>query len=377
MKILFYLRIVLMGGAERYLLTLLPELKKRNIEVGFFCTEQANNKQIIAHFSKELQKFNIPVYVCKASSPLSLIAARSLHNTIKKEGYNILSAHLIHAEIISALSKMLFRSNCKLVVTKHGYLQQFMDINGLDASKINKLSLSYQVEKFLQLFVTSNFAVSQGLANFFILAGFCKSDKMKVIYHGLNEDFCKNADAPIRYSSNQLLISGRLRKLKGHHFLLEAMKIIHSQIPDVKLIILGDGEEMNNLVEMTAFYGLNDAVVFVGYADEVGNYILGSDVLVAPSMAEAFGLVVLEAYSFGKPVIAFNVTAFNENIIDNETGCLATPYDTTSLADKIIYLLHNKNLATQFGIQGKGLLKDKFSLDNSITNTINFFKNVY
>ena len=374
MKILFYLRIVVMGGAERYLLTLLPELKKRNIEVGFFCTEQANNKEIIAYFNNELSKFNIPVYVCKASSPLSLKAAKSLYKTIARERYTILSAHLIHAEIISAIFKLIFRSDCKLAITKHGYLQRFMDINGLDASKINKFSLSYQVEKFLQHFVSKNFAVSKGLANFFVSAGFCKSNKMKVIYHGLNEDFCAKGDAPIRFSNNQLLISGRLRKLKGHHFLLDAMQIIYKAIPDIKLVILGNGEERENLLKMTAEYGLNDAVIFAGYADSVLNYISGSDILVAPSMAEAFGLVVLEAYSCAKPVVAFNVTAFNENIIDNETGCLATPYDINELAQKIIYLLNNKNIATKFGLQGKILLKQQFSLDISVCNTINFFK---
>ena len=363
-----------MGGAERYLLSLLPELKKRNIEVGFFCTEQINNKEIIAYFIKELSKFAIPVYVCKATSPLSISAAQTLHQTIKREGYTILSAHLIHAEIISAITKLIFRSNCKLAVTKHGYLQRFMDINGLDASKINKLSLSYQVEKFIQHFVTKNFAVSKGLANFFISAGFCKSNKMKVIYHGLNEDFCSNANTSIRYSNNQLLISGRLRKLKGHHFLLNAMQIIVKAIPDIKLVILGNGEEMENLLKITAAYGLNDAVIFAGYADSVLNYISGSDILVAPSTAEAFGLVVLEAYSCAKPVVAFNVTAFNENIIDNETGCLATPYNTNELAQKIIYLLRNKNVAIKFGLQGKILLKQQFSMDTSVLNTINFFK---
>ena len=362
-----------MGGAERYLLTLLPELKKRNIEVGFFCTLQNNNKEIINYFQTHFSQYDIPVYVCKASSILSLKAAKSLKQIIKKEQYSILSAHLIHAEIISALSKMLFKTPCKLVTTKHGYLQKFMDVHGLDHTKINRISLSYRVEKFLQNFVTSNFAVSQGVANFFIFSGICLPSKMEVIYHGMEMDQCKNTSVPVRASNNQVLVVARLRRFKGHHLLIEAVKLLSNEMVDFKLVILGKGEEMTNLVNMVNKYNLNEWVVFIGHSDDVYQYISGSDVIVAPSLVEPFGLVVLEAYSCAKPVVAFNVTAFNENVIDNETGSLATAYNTEELAQKIKYLLQNKDIATRYGLNGKKLLEDKFSLDQSISKTIAFF----
>ena len=366
-----------MGGAERYLLTLLPELKKQNIEVGFYCTRQHNNLEIIEYFENHFRQFNIPVHICDATSPLSIKAAKNLNQIINEHNYTILSAHLIHAEIICALSKMLFKSSCRLVTTKHGYLQKFMDIHGLNHKKLNKFSLSYQVERSIQFFVTKNFAVSKGLADFFTLSGMCKPSKMEVIYHGMEIGNNQDSVAVARYSENQILVLGRLRKFKGHHFLIEALKIVAVEIPNFKLVIVGKGEEMENLQNMIENYKLGEWVVFAGYSDNVYEHINSCDVVIAPSIAEPFGLVVLEAYSCGKPVVAFNVTAFNENVIDNETGCLASPFNTTALAEKIIYLLHNKKLATQFGLQGKNLLKSKFSLHNSVTNTISFFKNVY
>ncbi|MDN3658339.1 glycosyltransferase family 4 protein [Ferruginibacter paludis] len=374
MKILFYLRVVVMGGAERYLLTLLPELKKRNIEVGFFCTLQDNNQEIINRFAEYYKQYDIPVYICKASSPVSLKAASSLAKVIKKGNYSILSAHLIHAEIISSLSKIFFHTHCKLVVTKHGYLQKFMDVHGLDYTKVNRLSVSYQVEKFLQYFVADNFSVSVGLANFYIKSGICQSSKMSVIHHGLEPDFSIRSDLKLRHSGNQLLIIGRLRRLKGHHLLIKAVKLLNTEITDIKLIILGQGEEMPVLVKMVNEYNLNSTVIFAGYSDNVSDYIKCSDIVVAPSTAEAFGLMVLEAYSCAKPVVAFNVTAFDENIIDNETGCLVVPYSIEELAAKIKYLLQNKGIATQFGLNGARLLKNKFSLSEAIAKTIVFFE---
>lgn len=376
MKILFYLRIVVMGGAERYLLTLLPEFKKRGIEVGFFCTRQSNNAEIIDYFTEHFKQYEIPIYTVEAPSSLSLKAAKKLSQVIKDEGYTILSTHLIHAEIISVLSKMVYKTSCKLIVTKHGYLQKFMDKHGFDYTKINKLGLTYQVSKFLQRYITNNFAVSKGLADFYVLSGICQPQKIAVIYHGLPINFCNDSPAPIRYSDSQILIIGRLRRLKGHHLLIEAVKLIYKEIPSLKLIILGEGEEKEALVKLVKDYGLQDYIIFVGYNDNVCNYIHGSDIVVAPSMAEAFGLIVLEAYSCSKPVIAFNVTAFNENIDDNETGCLVKPYDVNELAQKIKYLVQNKNIAISLGIKGKKLLNDKFSLGKSISATIDFFRNV-
>jgi hypothetical protein len=108
MKILFYLRIAVMGGAEKYLLTLIPALKQRNIDVGFFCTLQDNNHEIVEHFSRHFCEADIPLHVCKAKSALSLKAGRHLARVVRDEQYTVVSAHLIHAEIIGVLSKLFF-----------------------------------------------------------------------------------------------------------------------------------------------------------------------------------------------------------------------------------------------------------------------------
>ncbi len=374
MKILFYLRLVVMGGAEKYLLTLIPALKQRNIDVGFFCTLQDNNHDIVNNFSRHFTEAGIPVYVCKAASPVSLKAARHLAQVVKREQYTVVSAHLIHAEIIGVLSKLFFNLPCKLVTTKHGYLQQFMDVHGLDHLKLKRWTLSYQVEKFLQYFVADNFAVSQGLGKFYVQSGICQAHKIKVIYHGMDATEGQNLTAPIRYSNNQLLIVARLRKFKGHQYIIEAVKLLSKEIPDLKLVILGKGEEMEALQKLVNTYALKEWIIFEGFTDNVYRYINGSDVMVTPSLAEPFGLTVLEAYSCAKPVVAFNVTAFNETIIDGETGSLAQPYDVEELAQKIKYLLQNKTIATQWGLQGKKLLETKFSFNEMVRNTEAFFR---
>ena len=85
----------------------------------------------------------------------------------------------------------------------------------------------------------------------------------------------------------------------------------------------------------------------------------------------------MEAYACSKPVIAFDVTAFNENIVDNETGCLVKPYSIEGLAARIKWLLQNKALAKQMGQNGYDLLHSKFTLAACVENTIRFFESVH
>ena len=200
---------------------------------------------------------------------------------------------------------------------------------------------------------------------------------MSVIYHGLETGYKQQPAAPVRYSNNQLLVIARLKKFKGHPFLIEAVQLLCSEIPDLKLVILGAGEEMAHLVHRVNELQLNQWIVFVGYTDDVYPYINGSDIIVAPSIAEPFGLIVLEAYQCSKPVIAFDVTAFNETIIDNETGYLIGPYDTETLAQKIKYLLKNKSIAQNLGDNGFKLLQDKFSLGSSVEQSVQFFNAIH
>ena len=160
MKILFENSIN--GWRRKIFIDVVARTKKKKYWGWFFCTRQHNNHEIIDYFTTHFKQFDIPVYICTASSSISLKAAHSFYRIIKNEKYTLLSAHLIHAEIISVLSKILIKTNCHLVTTKHGYLQKFMDVHELNYKKLNKLSFSYLVEKFLQYFFVKTLRYLKG-----------------------------------------------------------------------------------------------------------------------------------------------------------------------------------------------------------------------
>lgn len=173
-KILFYQHIEVIGGSETYLLRLLPELKRKGIDVAFYCIQTKNNKEIVDLFSSKLSAENIPVIVCKTFSPFTIKNFKWLSKSIRKGEYDIVNIHLIHAEISTILTKISFGIKSKIIVTKHGYQQAYSARYGLDFSKINKLSFRYLIEKMIQSFVSGNIAVSNGMAKFYIGSGIAK-----------------------------------------------------------------------------------------------------------------------------------------------------------------------------------------------------------
>jgi len=251
----------------------------------------------------------------------SLKTARTLNKVIAEEQYTVLNAHLIHAEINSVLALVIHKTNCKLVFTKHGYMQRFFNKYGLDHSKLNRWQLEFQLQKFVQRFTNKNLFVSNGLANFYVRGGALSNQhRVHVIHHGLPRDFNVSTEAPKRFSAQQILIPGRLVPLKGHKMGIEAFSLAHAAFPECTLVILGDGPEMENLKQFAKSKGISSSIVFEGYAEKVNRYFNGSDLVLTPSIAEAFGLVVLESYACSIPVVAFAVPAFDENIVDGQPG---------------------------------------------------------
>ena len=101
----------------------------------------------------------------------------------------------------------------------------------------------------------------------------------------------------------RILFVGRFDPVKGVQYLLRAMKIVCEVLPDAKLILVGDGEERENLECLTDSLGIRDRVFFVGMIphEKIPDYLYQADIFVLPSLSEGFGIVILEAMACGLP----------------------------------------------------------------------------
>lgn len=171
-------------------------------------------------------------------------------------------------------------------------------------------------------------------------------------------------------------IVGRLTSLKGHEYFLKAMAKLVRQRPFIKIWIIGDApankqdykKELETLVHRL---GLKNYVEFLGQRSDIPQLLTQTDVLVMSSTEpESFGRVILEAQAAGVPVVATQVGGVVDIIEHRQNGLLVLPKDTDAMADAVLNLLKDTNLAQRLVDEAKKKIKEQFMLEHMASSTI-------
>jgi glycosyltransferase involved in cell wall biosynthesis len=145
----------------------------------------------------------------------------------------------------------------------------------------------------------------------------------------------------------------KLRKEKGVRYLLESVRKTADVFPETIFLIVGEGPLRVELESLTRQLKIENNVVFAGYCQNIPSVLSLFDIDVMPSLTEGSPLSLLEAMAMGKPIIATDVGGMREILKDGETGLLISPKDSEALAEKIVYLLKNKDKAKKLGMRAK------------------------
>lgn len=157
---------------------------------------------------------------------------------------------------------------------------------------------------------------------------------------------------------------GRLRCEKGVHILIEAFALIVTELPDVMLLIVGDGPDRVLLEEQTKKLNLTNNVIWLGQKKQQDVFQLYSvmDMVAMPSFFEGFGLTAAEAMAAGVPVVGSDVDGLSEVIIHQTTGLLVKVGDPTAMALGISNLLHKPKKLVEMGKASQAKAQSSFSL---------------
>lgn len=180
-----------------------------------------------------------------------------------------------------------------------------------------------------------------------------------------------------KYSINHNLISvGRLESEKGFSDLIDVVNLLKEQIPDIKLNLIGDGslkEELNNKIKNL---NLQDNIIMHGYLnhEEIEKIMLESSLYVMTSLTESFGLVLIEAMSYGVPCIAFDSASGAKEVIENKK-LLIDNRNEEKMANTILKLLTNEKDIIK---EGKNSYKtcQKYLLNNVKNDWLNILNNI-
>ncbi|MGB7023151.1 MAG: glycosyltransferase family 4 protein, partial [Candidatus Acidiferrales bacterium] len=170
-----------------------------------------------------------------------------------------------------------------------------------------------------------------------------------------------------------LIVMARLEPQKGHRILLQALSLLQSEFPSVRLICLGSGALKDELSKMTRDLGLENTVRFVGFQANVGDWLAAADISVLPSFYEGLSLTAVETLAAGIPFIATAVDGTPEVVIDGETGLLVPPGDPAALAGAIGRLARQPELRRKFALAGRDWVLKRFTIQRQIEQTSSLY----
>ena len=166
-----------------------------------------------------------------------------------------------------------------------------------------------------------------------------------------------------------VLFVGRLVEKKGCSFLLKAMERVQASLPDVELVVIGDGKLRDKLESEAASRLKHYRFLGSQPYNTVQEWMGKASVFCVPSItansgdAEGFGMVFIEAQASGLPVVSFDSGGIPEAVAHNKTGYLAPEGDWNSLANYILRLLANQATWQDFSHAGIDRVKHMFNLE--------------
>lgn len=371
MKILHLIYSSGIYGAEKYLHTLLPELKKYGVdcEMLFICPKKSISS--LKEYCNEMNEKGIKTTLLPTISQLSfLFTARVVYRYIKSNNIQIVHSHLFSADFIAVLIKKFYLKKLIILSTKHGYEEKYLVQYGLGNKKIPH-NLYYYISRAVSKHIDHSFAVSEGTANMYKLL---KLGEMKYIHHGINP-LPANVKRINVEGDPKIIIVGRLSEMKGHEYLVKALPKIIKEFPQIKLIVLGEGALKEKLKNLARSLDVHEHIEFVGFAAP-GAYIPQCKVMVLPSLFEPFGLVYVESFAARIPVVAFDTQAANEIIENNKTGILINKLNVEALAEKIVYLIGHPDERERIVENAYSKYLDYYTVDRMAKETAEWYESV-
>ena len=284
-------------------------------------------------------------------------AIAELTRLLRSNRYDLVHAHGLRASIDCALACR--RARVPLVMSMHNLIRP--DITGSSKARLYRWGESFAVRA-----AKRTFAPSDEIARHLRSTVKVDAARIEVLYLGVGEP-----EPPVRSrgdvrqewgveaDARVLITVARLAPQKALHVLLEGV----ARLPDVHLVIVGDGPLERELREQADSLGIGDRVTWMGFRDDVQDQLRAADVFCITSLWEAVSLAVQEAVLLKVPVVASNVGGITELIEDEVGGLLVPKNDVAALVTALERCFEDPQAAAARAAAAHVVLRERFSTE--------------
>ncbi len=364
-KVLLFLQGLSFGGLEKLVYDMVRFAISNRKDVKFFicCFDS------LGHFAEKLASKGVKINFLPRKKGIDILYPLKLKSFIKREGIQVIHAHNSTAWFYGVWASIL--SKIPLVYTEHD--------RGFP-SPLKIKCMHYLFGKYTHSVVAVSKAVKQNLERYEHIK------QIKVIYNGIDPDVFrvptpeekieKKKRLGVEGDSFILGNVGRMDKWKNQGILIEVLSELKDSYPNVKLILVGGGEEEVNLKRLAEKEGVKDRVIFLGRRDDVNEILKVFDIFVFPSLTEGLPLVLIEAMATGIPVISSPVGGIPELVSSGDSGILISPTSKNDIKNAIIHLIKDSKLRNDMGKKGRTIFEERFSLHQMVEDYIRVYNSV-
>ncbi len=350
------------GGITTYVLTVSRYL----VKLGCRVTVISSGGYMVDKLKAQgVEHITMNIRTKSGLSPKLYFALPQIRKVIKERQIDVIHAQTRVAQVMAAVLRKTTR--CVYVSTCHGFYKM----------RIGR--------RLFPCWGDAVIAISPLVKEHLICDQHQLADRVHMIRNGVDhEQFMPVSSEEKQSLRNELNFSegrligmvSRFCPLKGHSIAVEAMSIIVRAVPEARLVLVGNGRLESEIQKKVQELGIVSHVHFLDREVQPEKVFPAFDCYIMPSLQEGLGLSLMEAQACGLAVVASCVGGLRSLIEDGRTGLFVAPNDARQLAEAVIKILKDKELARALGIQAREFIEREGSADAMVRELFGVYKSL-
>ncbi len=346
------------GGAENMLVAAIPCLLRHCDEVAIV-TLNSSHSPVMA---EKVRDHTSRIHCLQSESKVSFRTLHSLNRLLRTLGVDLVHVHLFPSLYYGAL----LSPGLRRVAHEHSVSNRRRTVRAL---RPLEEEIYNRYDRVICVGMDCRDSLVQWIPSL--------APKISIVANGIPLERFRSAraahrsDYGIPSDSPLLMAVGRLVKEKDYETLIRAVKLL----PDTYLCVVGDGPEAPALRSLVVSLELGNRVKFLGFRADVESLLPMSDLFVASSVYEGFGIAVAEAMAAGLPVVVTDAPGLREIVQHEKTGLLAPVSDPAGLAQAVSHVLQDNDLRQRL-VRASLDKSVGFSIDRTVGQWLDIYKGI-